>query len=146
MNAQTIIVERYRYSGDDVDLSSIADAWSFALDQRAFGRGRLLVAHAERSGRLLDLAHCLMPDPPEAALVPCLDLLGAERASAVVIYTDERVRDESVGPDRALRFFRARALASDLGVHLIDWIVCDRTRFLSLKFALIDGATWWDVT
>ena len=65
-------------------------------------------------------------------------LLGAEPDSAVVIYTDESVPDDRVGPDRALCFFRARALASDLGVHLIDWILCDRTRFLSLKFALIE--------
>ncbi len=144
MEDQTIVVDGFRCEDDSIDLSG-SGALELALDQRAFGANRLVVATANRRGRILGLAHCLMPEPPEAGLPCCLDLLKSEGTAAAVAYSDEPVGRGPVSPELLLRFFRARATASDLGVHLVDWIICDGEMMRSLKFGLIEGATWWDL-
>jgi hypothetical protein len=50
------IVEGFRYTGEEIDLST-NDTWSFALDQRAFGPRRLMVVSARQDGGVLGLAH-----------------------------------------------------------------------------------------
>jgi hypothetical protein len=144
MEDQTIVVEGVRCKDNRIDLSG-PGVLELALDQRAFGPNRLVVATANRRGRVLGLAHCLMPEPPEAGLPCCLDLLRSEATAAAVAYSDEPVKNGPVSPELALRFFRARATASDHGVHLVDWIMCDGEMMLSLKFGLIEGAAWWDL-
>src|SRR5437899_458509 len=44
------------------------EALSFALDQRAFGPRRLVVAFSDRNGRFRGLAYAPRTDPPEHAL------------------------------------------------------------------------------
>src|SRR5450631_2938583 len=83
------IVEGYHYTGDDLDLSG-TDFWGFALDQRAFGPGQLVVVTARRDGAMLGLAHCEQTVLPELALKCCLAALD-DGAAAAVAYSDEPV-------------------------------------------------------
>jgi hypothetical protein len=144
MEDQAIVVDGFRCKDNSVSLSG-SGALELALDQRAFGPDRLVVATADRRGRVLGLAHCLLPEPPEAGLPCCLDLLKSEATVAAVAYSDEPVKAGPVSPELSLRFFIARATASDHGVHLVDWIICDGEMMRSLKFGLMEGATWWDL-
>jgi hypothetical protein len=144
MKDQTLVIEGFRCEHLNLDFTC-SRALELAVDQRVFGRYQLLVATADRAGRFLGLAHCGMPEPPEAGLPACLDLLRSDATAAVVAYSDDAVQDGPVSPELALRFFRARAAAADQGVHLLDWIICDGRMIRSLKFGLIEGATWWDV-
>src|SRR2546422_8299015 len=66
---------------DDTNLRE--DGVSLALDQRAFGPRRLLVAFADRDGRFRGLAHVERTDPPEKALAPCIQHIGLGSAAAV---------------------------------------------------------------
>ena len=130
---------------DDTNLKD--DSWSFALDQRAFGPRRLLVAFADREGRLISIAHARRTDPPESALIPCIKHLG-RGAAAAVAYCDEPVNDGPPPPDLAERFFDARLMAAAYGIHLVDWIACDDDMFRSTRFALMpedEDIEWWDV-
>ena len=129
-------------AADNTDLQK--EAWSFALDQRAFGPRRVLVAFADPSGRFLSLAHARRPDPPEAALGPCIEHCG-HGAAAAVAFCDELV---SAGPppaDLAARFSLARSIAASYGVHLVDWIACDDLLLRSSRLALDPDGEWWDV-
>lgn len=138
-----IVVEGYRATAlADIELRE--EAWSFALDQRQFGPRRLIVAFGDRSGRLLGLAHTERPDPPEAGLAPCIMHTGYDAAVAVA-YCDEPVADGPPPSDLADRFDLACSIASDLGVHLVDWFACDDLRIRSSRAAIGLGDEWWDV-
>jgi len=120
----------------------------FALDQRAFGPGRVLVAFADRRARFVGLAHTRRPKRPEDALDPCIQHMRtfprASEAVAAVAYCDERVNDEPPG-DMATRFAYGRLIAMESGIHLVDWFACDDERFRSSKLALEPGQPWWQV-
>jgi hypothetical protein len=137
----TIVVDGYRCTGDDLDLSS-DDAWGLALDQRAFGPRRLLVVTAREDGRVLGLAHCQRTDPPELALTCCLDLLDDGTATAAIAYSDEPVAPEPP-PDIRQRLEVARMAAAEYGVHLIDWVMCDDINFRSARFTLDEPEHRW---
>ena len=127
---------------DDTDLRE--EVWAFALDQRAFGPRRLVVALSDATGRFVGLAHCRRTDPPELGLGPCIRHVG-RGAEAAVAFCDEPVSDGPPPPDLAGRFELARAIAAGFGVHLVDWIACDDVLFRSSKLALEPGAEWWEV-
>ena len=122
-------------------------AFSFALDQRAFGPRRVLVGVADGDGRFRGMAHVERPDPPELALGPCLDALMHEirrGASAVVVWCDEPV---ALGPppaDLADRFGACRALVADCGLYLVDWFACDDQNLRSSQLAVDPEAGWWE--
>ncbi len=140
---QLTIVEAYKFKGSDIDLSTV-DAWDFALDQRAFGPRQLLVVTAGPDGQVLGLAHCEQTEPPEMALVCCLETLD-DGAAAAVAYSDEPVGSEPP-PGLAERFATARAAAKDHGVHLVDWMLCDDTELRSMRFTLDEADDeWWDL-
>ena len=120
------------------------EAWSFALDQRAFGPRRLVVAFANRRGRLLSLAHSLRTEPAEAALGACIQHLG-RGAKAAVAFCDEPVKEGPPPPELGARFAAARSIAGFYGIHLVDWFACDDQLFRSSRFALQLGRDWWDV-
>jgi len=143
MKDQLVVVDGYRATAKDkTDLRK--DPWSIALDQRAFGPRRLLVAFADRRGRFLGLAYTRRTQPPEAALGPCLDYLG-QGAAAAVAYCDEAVVHGPPPPDLAERFATARSIAASFGIHLVDWIACDDQVFRSTRLALHPRCRWWDV-
>jgi hypothetical protein len=145
-----LVVEALRYEGDRLDLSDFHTALEFALDQRCFGPRRVLVVTCDGSGSLLGLAHCERSDPPEMAVLCCLDTLD-DGARAAVAYSDEMVREGPATPELEERFLAARAVALGLGVHLVDWIICDDQMMRSIKLGLDsdeedDGEMdWWDV-
>jgi hypothetical protein len=120
------------------------EVWGFALDQRAFGPRKLVVAFADRDGRFTGLAYTDRTSPPETALAVCIDYLGAD-ADAAVALCDEPVSWGPPPADVGDRLARARAAAADLGVHLVDWIACDDQLFCSFKLAVEPGGEWWDV-
>lgn len=129
----------------DLDNSNIREeCWSFALDQRAFGPRRLLVAFADSTGRLLSLAHAPRTDPPELALACCVDFIG-HGAAAAIAWSDEPVQQGPQPPGLAARFRSARAVCSARGVHLVDWIVCDDDVFRSTRLSLEPDTDWWDL-
>ncbi len=136
----TTIVEGYRYTGDDLDLSG-PDFWGFALDQRAFGPRRLVVVTARSDGAVLGLAHCERTEPPELALKCCLAALGD--GDIAVAYSDEPV---SADPPIGLRdrLDTARVAARELGVHLVDWIMCDDLQMRSMHITQEGSSHWWD--
>ena len=126
--------------------SNIRDeVWSYALDQRAFGPGRLWVAFADRRGTFRGLAYCRRTVPFTDGLTACILHLGRGAAAAVVL-NDERV--EAGPPDlEALtaRFTLARSVCAAAGIHLVDWICCDDQLFRSTRFAIDPEGEWWDV-
>jgi hypothetical protein len=143
LNPPIIIVEGLVATDlDDTDLRN--EHWSLALDQRAFGPRRLLVAFADRVGRLRSLAHTPRSNPPELGLAYCIDHMGRDAAAAVA-YCDEPVSWGPPPPDLGLRFALARAIAAEQGVHLVDWIACDDDKFRSTRLAIDGGTEWWDV-
>jgi hypothetical protein len=103
MGASTIIVEGFAATAaDDTNLQS--DVWSFALDQRAFGPRRLVVAFTDRAGNLLCLAHAQRTALPEVALACCVDW-ARRRPSVAVAFCDEPRRRGSTAlrPRPAIR-------------------------------------------
>jgi len=142
---QYVVVDGLVHSGWDDSVDLRTEAWSLALDQRAFGPRRLLVAFADADGDMLSLAHTERTDPPELALEPCIRHLGLG-AVAAVAFCDEPVVDGPPPPDLSDRFATARAIAADWGVHLVDWIACDDELLRSSRLATLDlGDDWWDV-
>jgi len=143
MGDSFIVVEGYRSTpADRTNLRD--DAWSFALDQRAFGPRRLVVAFADPSGRLRTIAHAPRSDPPENALEACIRHLGWAGAAAVA-YCDEEVEEGPPSPRLAIDFALRRSVAAGYGVHLVDWIACDDQLFRSSRLATAPAAEWWDV-
>lgn len=143
MDNNLVVVDGYiATKKDKTDLK--IDAWSFALDQRAFGPGRLLVAFADRRGRLLSVAHSPRTEPVEAGLGACIQHIG-RGAAAAVAYCDEPVKEGPPPPGLGTRFALARSIADSYGIHLVDWIACDDHRFRSSRLALDPSAEWWDL-
>lgn len=143
MDSPLVVVDGFRAGcRDATDLRE--EAWSFALDQRAFGPRRLLVAFADRRGRLRGLAHTARTSPAELALGPCIRHLG-RGAAAAVAFCDEPVVFGPPPADLAARFASARSIAAANGVHLVDWFACDDDLFRSSRLALEPGSEWWDV-
>jgi hypothetical protein len=126
---------------DSTDLRSMC--WSFALDQRAFGPRRLVVAFAHEAGRFLGLAHTDRTDPPAQALAACIEGYGASDVAAVA-FCDEPVVEGPPPPGLTERFAEARAVASSSGVRLVDWISCDDQLFRSARLALFPGVPYWE--
>jgi hypothetical protein len=143
MNDKLIVVDGYVATEKD-KTNLRKDPWSFALDQRAFGPRRLVVAFANRRGRFLSLAHSRRTVPFEAALAACIEHSG-QGARAAVAFCDERVKEGPPPPELAARFASARSIAGSYGIHLVDWIACDDQLFRSTRFALEPDSTWWDV-
>lgn len=129
---------------DDTDLSDFNEAMAFALDQRAFGPRRLLVAFADADGRFRRMAHTKRTDPIDVALRACLQYLG-DGAAAAVVLNDEPVAWGELPPEQAERFELASLLCRVRGIHLVDWICCDDQLFRSTKLALLPGEEWWEV-
>lgn len=127
---------------DDTNIRD--DCWSIALDQRAFGPRRLLVAFSHRSGRLLGIAHAPRTEPPEVAFACCVDRLG-RGAAAAIVYCDEPVSEGPPPPALEARFHSARAVCARQGVHLVDWIMCDDQVFRSIRLGFDSAAEWWNV-
>jgi hypothetical protein len=109
-----------------------------------------VVAFADRSGRLLSLAHTTRTDPPERALGPCIEHAGLGAAAAVAFCDEALVvgpQPDDVGP----RFLWARSIAASYGVHLVDWWACDDQHFRSSRIVLglnksgHKDKDWWDV-
>ena len=117
----------------DINLRQIP--WELALDQRAFGPRRLLVAFTDVDGRLLSIGHTERSDPPAAALAACIEHLGGS-AIAAVAYCDEPVAMGPLPPELAEHWATVQTIAGDYAVHLIDWIACDDQLFRSTRLAL----------
>jgi hypothetical protein len=143
MDNGLIVVEGYvATEADHTDLRQ--DVWGFALDQRAFGPRRLLVAFADAEGRFLGLAHAPRTNPPETGLAACIEG-GVPDAAAAVAFCDETVRRGPPPRGLAGRFSQARSIARSYGVHLVDWIACDDQLFRSTKMAIAPDCDWWDM-
>jgi hypothetical protein len=128
---------------DDTDLTSFTEAMSIALDQRYFGPRRLLVAFAERGGRMRARAAATRTDPIDFALRACIQHLG-EGASAAIAFNDEPVEWGPPPADLATRFWGWQATCRASGIHLVDWISCDDQTFRSTKLAIQPDDEWWD--
>ena len=145
MNLQTIVVESLISTNPDDDLDLRGDdAWALALDQRAFGPRRLVVAFANSLGRLVGLAHAPRTDPTWYAMACCLDHFGPG-PSAAIVYCDEPVTWEPPPPELGAQFECARQVASNYDVHLVDWFACDDQTFRSSRIALDPDGEWWDL-
>jgi len=124
-----------------------------ALDQRAFGPQRLMVAFAAVDGRFLALTYTERTAPIEPALRACLlhfDALGrgGEGHVAAVALCDEAVHAGPPPPQFTTTFERAKDIAQQHGVHLVDWIACDDDLFRCARmrtFRPADEPGWWDV-
>lgn len=124
-----------------------AKVWSYALDQRAFGPRKLMVAFTEANGQLRVLAHANRTSRPLRSFEACLDYLGGGAAAAVA-FCDERVAECPPSPEFLARFDQARALAQTYGVHLVDWFACDDERFRAARLTTLlvdEQPDWWDV-
>ena len=139
-----VVVDGLVHDGGDEDLLDLrTEAWAIALDQRAFGPRRLLVAFGDADGTLRRLAHTERLDPPEDGLDACIRSLGLGSEVAVA-FCDEEVVNGPPPDDLEDRFARAREIADHWGVHLVDWIACDDQLFRSSRFALDADTEWWD--
>lgn len=136
------LVRRGRRKKDRLNLRT--DSWSIALDQRAFGPRRLMVAFADAKGDVRSVAHTARLDPPEDALDPCIRSLGLGSALAVA-FCDEMIEFGPPPDDLAERFAHARAIAASWNIHLLDWVACDDDLFRSSRLAVCPGETWWNV-
>jgi hypothetical protein len=144
----TVVVDGFRATArDHTDLSSFREALGFALDQRAFGPRRLVVAFTDADGRLRTLAHAPRPDPNDLALRGCIHHLGAGAAAAVAFNDERAVDDGTLPPDIHDRLWQYRLMCRASGIHLVDWIACDDQAVRSFKLAVEPNAAdeWWDV-
>ncbi len=150
-----IIVDGYVPAGTDDDASSLDNlrtgVWSFALDQRAFGPRKIVVAFADCDGSFRGLAYTDRTDPAEIGFEACVQYLGAGAAAAIA-FCDQPVSDGAQPPGFVELFDRARLIAADYGIHLVDWIACDDDRMSSNRVPLFrpghaeaTAAGWWDV-
>jgi hypothetical protein len=150
-----IVVNGYVPAGTHDDPSPLDNlrtgVWSFALDQRAFGPRKIVVAFADRDGSFRGLAYTDRTNPAEIGFDACLQYLGAGAAAAIA-FCDQPVSDGAPPPGFVELFDRARLIAADYGIHLVDWIACDDDRMRSNRVPLFraedaEGAAegWWDV-
>ena len=124
-----------------------------ALDQRAFGPRKLMVAFAAHDGRFLALLYAQRTFPITDALEGCLlhfDSLGrgGEARVAAVVLCDQPVEDGAPSPEFTATFELAQGLARKYGVHLVDWIACDDDLFRCARMRTFGPKTeagWWDV-
>jgi hypothetical protein len=140
MEDSLVVVDGYIIT-DDGATNLLDDAWSFVLDQRAFGPRQLLVAFADDDGRFRSIAYARRTDPPEAALGPCIQHVGMGTALAIA-YCDEPVVAGATPPDLAERFHAARSIAAYYGIHLVDWFACDDNMFRSSRLTLYPDDPW----
>jgi hypothetical protein len=140
----TLVVVEGLIPADGYEGNLRDEVWSYALDQRAFGPRRLLVAFADRDGRFLGLTYTKRTKPAEIALGPCIQHLG-QPAAAAIAFCDEPVKEGPPPENLESRFALAQSVASSHGVHLVDWIACDDDLFRSSRIALQPGTEWWDV-
>ena len=140
---ERVIVDGYVPTA--IDTTNLRDeAWSFALDQRAFGPRKVWVAFADADGSFRGLAYTDRIDRPELCIGPCIEHLGRVSGAAVA-FCDEPVDDGAPPADLGLRFALAREVAKPYGVHLVDWIACDDQHFRSSSLALgTQAGDWWD--
>jgi hypothetical protein len=143
MRETTIVVDGFSATTAD-DTNMKRDVWSFALDQRAFGPRKLVVAFTDGAGNLMSLAHAPRTDFPEAALACCVDW-APEHPRAAVAFCDQRVDSGPPPSDLAQRFAAASAICRVRGIHLVDWIACDDLQFRSTRLALDPKSEWWSV-
>ena len=134
MESSPIVVEGIVTTVED-DTNVRDDALSFALDQRAFGPGRLLVAFADADGRFRGLAHARRTDQHEAGLEPCIQRVGIG-ATAAIAYCDEPAVAGPPPAGLADRFGHAVAIAQSYGIHLVDWFAYDDHMLRSSRLAL----------
>jgi hypothetical protein len=80
-----------------------AKVWSYALDQRAFGPRKLLVAFTEANGQLRVLAHANRTSRSLSSFEACLDYLGV-CAAAAVAFCDQRVAAGPPSPEFLAHF------------------------------------------
>src|SRR3954470_4151057 len=113
-----------------------AKVWSYALDQRAFGPRKLLVAFTDANGQLRALAHANRTSRPLSSFAACLDYLGGGAAAAVA-FCDERVAAGPPSPEFLTRFDQARAIARSYGVYLVDWFACDDEQFRAARLTTL---------
>lgn len=124
--------------------------WSFALDQRAFGPRKLLVAFSDAQGRLTGLAHTGRTVPLELAFDACLAYVVYQGygADAAIAFCDQPVNDGPPPAEFVDLFDRARLIAADYDIHLVDWIACDDEKMRSNRTPIeLDqlSGEWWDV-
>jgi hypothetical protein len=146
MESDTIVVELV-VTTDPTGLSLRNDAWPLALDQQAFGPGRLLVATADRAGNLLAIAHTTTTDPPHLGLACCLEhtFRNGIVPEAAVVFNDEPVEWGPPPAELRFRFVTAREQCAQFGVHLVDWFCCDAANELirSCRSAFEPESDWW---
>jgi hypothetical protein len=136
-----LVVDTYVPAADDT-FNLRLDAWSLALDQRAFGPRKLLVAFADADGSFRGLAFTDRTEPIEDALAACISYLG-RGAAAAIAFNDEPV-DKDKPPGTYFHFFtRMRQLADRRGLRLIDWFACDDDLFRSMSPMAAGSEEWW---
>ncbi|MBA8792832.1 hypothetical protein FHX74_000426 [Friedmanniella endophytica] len=144
MNAGLIVVDLLAPRGDDV-VNLREDVLSLALDQRAFGPRRLLVAFGTEDGELTALAHARRTDPPDLGLEACLfewATVDLRSRTAIALSDEPVVSDQPLRPI-AERLALARGLAAGFGVHLVDWIACDDQSYRSFALSVGQPEEWW---
>lgn len=150
---ELIVVEAYT-PAPQMDHDPLPDqVLGFALDQRAFGPRRLMVAFAAYDGRFLALMHAERTDPVDGAVKACLthfDTIGrgGESLAAAVVLCDEPVAVGPAPPGFLATFERARRAARAHDVHLVDWIGCDDDTFRCARRRTFERTAepgWWDV-
>ena len=145
---QDIIIVELVVATDPKELSLREAAWSLALDQQAFGSGRMLVATADRAGHLLAIAHTTTTDPPHLGLECCLEhtFRNGIVPDAAVVFNDEPVEWGPPPAELKFRFVTSREACAQFGVHLVDWFCCDAANELirSVRMAFEPDANWWD--
>lgn len=108
---------------------------------------KLLVAFAASDGRFRGLAYTDRTDPPEVGFQACVEYLGAG-ATAAIAFCDQPVTD-GPPPNAFVKLFeRARLIAAEYGIHLVDWIACDDDKMRSNRTPIARGQLddeWWDV-
>lgn len=133
--------------GDPSPLDNLRDGvWSFALDQRAFGPGKLWVVFADEDGTFRGLAYTDRTDPLDLGFDACLQYLGAGAAAAIA-FCDQPVTDGPPPEDSVGLFERAQAISTAYGIRLVDWIACDDDKFRSHRTPAAPpgelGDQWW---
>jgi hypothetical protein len=131
----SVVLDSYLTCEDcDLSLYCARDVWSLALDQRAFGPRRLVIAFGDDDGRMLGLTHTPREEPPELTFGFCIEhFLQRADTDVAIAYCDEPVTATEITPRIRARWSLAREIADDLGIELLDWIACDDHEFRSAR-------------